>query len=158
MMSMRIFESPGTLKRYRGTVWEVQQTFQTPLEALARFVDVIMSASRAINGAMVIFDQVVFEPSAELLPLYAKYSLPEKWYGDDLIIEAQDPREVRELLQAMLSEWIDFLLVPAPELFVMYADHDEYVTFLAHRPEQLGGVVDALTAANFRAVQYVREL
>src|ERR1700746_3720183 len=33
----------------------------------------------------------------------------------------------------------------------------EYITFLAHRKGQLSGVVEALTAAKFRAVGYVRE-
>ena len=42
---MRLFESPGTIKRFRRTAWEFQQTFQTPLQDLARFLDVIMSAS-----------------------------------------------------------------------------------------------------------------
>jgi len=155
---MRILESPRTLQRYRRTAWEFQQTFQTPRKDLARFVDVIMSALPAIEMAQAVFDQVVFEPRYGLLPFYAKYSLPEKWCGDDLIIEAQGATEARELLQAVLSEWIDFLVVPTPKQFVIYADHDEYITFLAHRKGQLSGVVTALTAAKFRAVEYVRKL
>ena len=128
------------------------------MKDLTRFVAVIMSAFPAIEGAQVVFDKVVFEPRDELVPLFAKYSLPEKWSGDDLIVEAQGAMEVRELLQAVLSEWIDFLFVPTPKQFVIYADHDEYITFLAHRKGQLSGVVQALTAAQFRAVEYVRKL
>jgi len=41
---------------------------------------------------------------------------------------------------------------------VIYADQDEYITFLAHRKGQLSSVVAALTAAKFRAVEYSREL
>jgi hypothetical protein len=154
---MRIFESPGILNQYRRTTWEFQQTFQTPLKDLARFVDVIMSELPEIQRAQAVFDQVVFEPRYELVPLYAKYSLPQKWHGDDLIIEAQGATEVNELLRAVLSEWIDFLFVPNPKRLVIYADHDEYITFLAHRKQQLNGVVNALTAAKFRAVEYVRK-
>lgn len=152
---MRLFESPGTLTRYRRSVWEFQQTFHTPLENLPRFVDVIMSALPRTRGAIAVFDQVVFEPRYELAPLYANYSLPQKWYGDDLTIEAQSATEARELLQAVLSEWIDFLFVPTPKPFVIYADHDEYITFLGHRKGQLNGVVEALTAAKFSTAEYV---
>jgi hypothetical protein len=59
--------------------------------------------------------KVVFEPRYELAALYAKYSLPQKWYGDDLTIEAQGAAEVSELLRSVLSEWIDFLFVLTPE-------------------------------------------
>jgi hypothetical protein len=155
---MRAFESPGTLKRYRQTTWEFQQTFRTPLKDLAHFVDVIMSALPGTEGAIVVFDQVVFEPRNELVPLYSKYSLQLKWYGDDLTLEAQGAMEVRELFQAVLSEWIDFLFVPTPKQFVIYADHDEYTTFLAHRKMQLNGVVERMNAAKFRAVEHVRKL
>lgn len=154
---MRIVESPAALKRQRRTKWGFQQTFQTPLKELPRFVDVIMSRLPGVEAALVGFDQVVFEPHYELVPLFAKYSLLQD-YGARLTIEARGATEVRELLQAVLSEWIDFFFVPAPRPFVIYADHDEYITFLAHRKGLLNGVVGALTDAKFRAVEYVREL
>jgi hypothetical protein len=137
--------------------WEFQQTFLTPRKDLRRFVDVIISTLTGIERANVVFDQVVFEPRYELVPLYEKYSLPQKWYGDGLTIEAQGESEVRELLQAVLSEWIDFLCVPSPNRFVIYADHDEYITFLGHRKGQLSALVTALIGARFRAVEYVRK-
>jgi hypothetical protein len=154
---MRIAESSGTLKKFRRTAWEFQQTFQTPLDDLSRFVDVIALQVPRIEGAHAVFDKVVFEPREELLDLFAKYSLPHKWYVDELTIEARGPTEVRELLWAVLSEWIDFLFVPTPKQFVIYADHDEYITFLAHQKAQLSVVVGALTAAKYRAVEYVRK-
>ena len=57
-----------------------------------------------------------------------------------------------------MDEWIDFLFVPTPKPFVIYADHDDYITFLAHKKGQLSRVVEALTAAKFRAQDYVRKL
>ncbi len=155
---MRIYESPGTLTRYRQTTWQFQQTFKTPLDDLERFVGVIMQALPSTEGAIAVFDQVVFDPQHELLSLYAKYSLPEKWYGNDVIIEAQSAAEASELLRAVLDEWIDFLFIPTPKPFVIYADHDEYITFLAHRKEQLSSVVEPLAAAKFLPVDYVRNL
>ena len=71
-------------------------------------------------------------------------------------VERVARQALREVREAVLSEWIDFLLVPMPESFVIYADHDEYTTFFARREEQLSGVVEALTAARFREVDYVR--
>lgn len=154
---MRIVESPGALKRHRRTRWEVQQTFETPLQDLPRFVEVIMSRLPGIEAALVQFDRVVFEPHYDLVPLFARHLLPQE-YGDGLVVEARGAAEVRELLHATLTEWIDFFFVPTPKPFVIYADHDEYTTFLAHRRGLLNGVVGALTTAKFRAVEYVREL
>jgi hypothetical protein len=155
---MRLYESSGMLQRYRQISWEFQQTVHTPLKDLERFVDVIMGALTSADRAIAVFHQVVFPPQHGLLSLYAKYSLPEKWYGDDVTIEAQSAAEAGELLQAVLSEWIDFLFVPTPEPFVIYADHDKYITFLAHQKSQLSSVVEELTAAKFRPVDYVRKL
>jgi hypothetical protein len=155
---MRLYESSGTLQRYQRTAWEFQQTFQTPLKDLTRFVDVIMGELPRTDGAIAVFKQVVFAPQYDLLSLYAKYALPEKWYGDDVTIEAQSAAEAGELLEAVLHESIDFLFVPTPEPFVIYADHDQYITFLAHQKAQLSGVVEALAAAKFRPVDYVRKL
>jgi hypothetical protein len=135
-----------------------QQTFQTPLKDLERFTDVIISALPRTETAQVIIDQVVFEPRYELPGLFAKHSLPQQWSGVDRTVEAQGAMEARELLRAALSEWIDFLFVPTPRPFVIYADHDEYITFLAHRKGKLSGVVTALSAAHFRPVDYVRKL
>ena len=59
---MRISESPGALKGYRRTAWEFQQTFHTPLKDLPRFVGTIMSALPKLAGAIVVVEQVVFEP------------------------------------------------------------------------------------------------
>jgi hypothetical protein len=154
---MRIVESPGALKRHRRVKWEFQQTFVTPLNDLPRFVDVIMSRLPGVEAALVELDSFVFEPRYELVPLFAENSLPQT-YDDGLTIEALGETEVRRLLQAALSEWVDFLMVPTPRPFVLYADHDEYITFLAHRKGLLNGVTGALTAAKFRAVEYVRKL
>src|SRR4051794_10895686 len=130
---MRIAESQGTLKRYRRSTPAFQQTFQTPLKDLDHFVDVIMSCLPRVEAALAVFERVVFEPRYNLVPLYEKYSLTKNWNEEEPGIEAQSASEVRELLQAVLSEWIDFLFAPTPGAFVIFADHDEYITFFAHR-------------------------
>src|SRR5688572_2062499 len=155
---MRLFKSRHALKRARRTAWEFQRTFKTPLNDLPRFVGVILSALPKLKGAYSEFDRIIFDPKYELVPLTEKYSLPPDWHRDGLTIEAQGAAETRELLQAVLSEWIDFLFVPMPKRFVIYADHDEYITFFAHRKGQLNAVTEALTAAKFVAVEYTRAL
>ena len=154
---MRIVEAPGTLRKYRRTAWKFQQTFHTPLDDLPRFVDVILSALPGLRASQAVLEQVVFEPRAELVPLYSKYSISLNWRGDAPTLEAAGPAESRELLQALLSEWIDFFFVPTPRPLVIYADHDEFITFLAHRKAPLSAVSGALAAAKFRPADYVRE-
>jgi hypothetical protein len=102
---------------------------------------------------------MIFEPRSKLPSLYAKYALqPQaKWSTADVIIEADGAAESGELLEAVLSEWIDFFFVPTPERFVIYADHDEYTTFLTNKKATLRDLAQSLTAAKFRAVKYIRD-
>jgi hypothetical protein len=147
---MTLSQSPGSLKRFGRTPWRFQQTFQTPLQNLEPFVTTILSARVPIQTASVIFDQVVFEPK-HLLALFTRYALvPE--YGHDWCVATTNPQEVKELLRATLSDWVDFLFIPTPKPFVIYADHDEYTTFFANTKSNLNGVVEALTAGGFRNV------
>jgi hypothetical protein len=153
---MRLSEAPDALKRLQRTSWEFQRTFETPLCDLARFVAAILSALSEIQAATVIIEGAVAEPHRALIPLYERYALPAKWSGGTSI-EAQNADEASELLQTVLSEWIDFVFIPSPKPFVIYADHDEYTTFFAHRKSNLNRVTQALNAARFQAVDYVRK-
>ena len=67
--------------------------------------------------------------------------------------------EVELLLEAALSDWINFLFVPAPEQFVMYADHDEYTTFYTGAKSSLDRIAGDLSAKGFaRVSDYERHL
>ena len=155
---MKITASTGILKRNRKASWKFQQTFETPSKDLPRFVDQIMTTFGEIERAQIAFDLVVFEPKYDLADLYAKYGLAQDWDETASCIEAESRAEVCELLQAVLSEWIDFLCVPSPGPLAIYADHDEYITFMAHRKGDLNRTVSALTRNGFKAVDYVRDL
>ena len=61
-------------------------------------------------------------------------------------------REAEELLQAAFTDWFDFIFVPTPKPFVIYADHDEYATFFANSKSNLTAVASALTASGFTPV------
>lgn len=102
-------------------------------------------------------DQTVFEPK-HLVALLAKHSLPPE-HGRDWSVIAETRAEVSELLEAALGDWMDFVFVPTPKPFVIYADHDEYTTFYANTKSGLNVVVEPLLAAKFKQVSdFEREL
>jgi len=74
-------------------------------------------------------------------------------------VTAVGQREIEELLNAALSDWVDFIFVPAPKPFVIYADHDEYTTFYANTGSNLNRVAEPLLTQGFEEVsEYQRRL
>ncbi len=121
------------------------------------FVATIVSADTALETACVTIDQVVFEPK-HLTAMLANCSLPTE-YGHDWSIIATTKQEAKTLLEATLSDWIDFIFIPTPKPFVMYANHDEYTTFYANTRSNLNRVADALSMKGFERVEnYERKL
>ena len=154
---MTLSKTIGSLKRFRRTPWRFQQTFGTPLKNLGPFVATIVSAAGPLQAGCVTIDEVVFDPE-HLLGLLAKYSLPPE-YGREWSITGVGEREAAELLQAALSDWIDFIFVPTPKPFVIYADHDEYITFYANTRSNLNRVAGELSKQGFQRIHdYEREL
>ncbi|HEY3444902.1 MAG TPA: hypothetical protein VGK67_01010 [Myxococcales bacterium] len=141
---MKAIAKPGLLRALRRSSWEFQTTFETPLDRLPQFVHAIVGAGPALEAATLELDEVVFEPK-HLLALSARHSILQG--GDSpRVIEATGAGEIEELLAAALGDWVDFLFVPSPKPFVLYADHHEYATFFAHRRKGLTKVVAALSA------------
>ena len=154
---MNASRTPGTLKRFRRTTWKFQQTFQTPLKRLGPFVATIISSSlQPLRGGSLTIDSVIFEPE-HLLAVLASHRLPPQ-PARDTTLTAVGTEETAELLQAALADWIDLLFVPQPRPFVIYADHDEYITFFAQTKSNLNRVVEPLRRAGFEAVEYRRDL
>jgi hypothetical protein len=74
-------------------------------------------------------------------------------------VTAVGAQEMQELLHTAFTDWFDFLFVPTPKPFVIYADHDEYTTFYANTRSNLNRVVEALVAQGFEEVaEYRRPL
>jgi hypothetical protein len=140
---MKLSQVKGSLKRFRRTPWRFQATFHTPLKNLQPFVGAIASALEPLSAGCVTIDQVVFEPK-HLIALLTEHSLPAK-YGHDWSVTAEGKHETETLLEAALSDWVDFLFVPTPKPFVIYADHDEYITFYANTKSNLNRVAQALS-------------
>jgi hypothetical protein len=146
----------GSLKRLRNVTWRFQQTFRTPLRNLSPFVATIISARQQIEGGTLTIDSIVFEPK-NLNALLAGFSLPPALQRESFI-EAVGCQEAGALLQAALSDWVDFWFLPSPKPFVIYADHDEYITFFASSKSNLSGVVEPLSKQGFTTVDYERNL
>jgi len=57
----------------------------------------------------------------------------------------------------MLTDWIDFVFVPSPASFAVYADHDEYLTLYTPSQSDLDLLVTDIEAHGFSFVpDYVR--
>jgi hypothetical protein len=153
---MILSATSGSLKRLRKVPWRFQQTFATPLRSLQPFVATILAAREQILGGTVTIDAVVFEPR-NLNTLLASRSLPP-CLASESSIEAAGFPEVEALLEAALSDSVDFWFVPRPKPFVIYADHDEYTTFFANSKSNLNGVVEPLLKHGFETVDYERVL
>ena len=126
-------------------------TFATPLKKLDVFVPTIFSHLEPIKEASVTIDGYAFEPK-KLLALIARHSLNEKLQRDTSLTVV-DQNNVQELLRSAFSDWLDFLFVPVLKLFVIYADHDEYVTFYANTKSNLERIRLSLLAKNFEEVR-----
>jgi len=123
---------------------------------LELFVATITSARDQIQGGTVTIDSVVFEPE-NLNALLTSRSLPPSLQRESSI-EVVGHQEAGALLQAALSDSVDFWFIPTPKPFVIYADHDEYTTFFAASKSNLNGVVEPLLKQGFEAVDYERNL
>jgi hypothetical protein len=154
---MDISEAPGALKKFRRTAWKYQQTFLTPMDDLRSFVAAIVSANEQTKSGCVTIEQAVFEPT-NLLKLLARHSMPPR-YARGISLTAAGQQETETLLRAIFSDWIDFIFVPEPRSFAIYADHDEYTTFFAHTRSNLNQVVTTLADKGFKVVpDYERRL
>ncbi|HZV86677.1 MAG TPA: hypothetical protein VFF95_03955 [Candidatus Binatus sp.] len=154
---MNILEAPGALKKFRRTAWKCQQTFLTPMNDLRSFVTAIVSANDQMKSGCVTIEQAVFEPT-NLLNVLASHSMPPR-YARGISLTAAGQQEIETLLHAIFSDVIDFIFVPAPRSFAIYADHDEYTTFFAHTRSNLNLVVRTLVDKGFKMVpDYDRRL
>lgn len=153
---MNLSETSSTLKQSRKIPSKFQQTFKTPLNNLQPFVGTIISTASP-ETACVTIEQAVFEPK-HWIDLLTRHSLPPR-YGKGTSVTSVGPQEVEELLHAAFTDWFDFVFVPSPKLFVIYADHDEYTTFYANTRSKLNRVVEALVVQGFEQIaEYKRQL
>ena len=154
---MLVLQSDGAMKKFRRTPWRFQKTFVTPLKELPAFTGAILGSIRDIAAGTVVIDQVVF-PAETLEALLSRRQLSLHLHRD-ASITAETSEEVQPLLIAALSDWVDFAFTPSPKPFVIYADHDEYITFFVSSRSHLNSLATALVDGGFKAVEnYTREV
>ena len=101
-------------------------------------------------------DEIVFEPTNLKRELADSSGQNDDWWH--LNIKAEGQHDIVRLLRASLGDWVDFLFLPVPELFAIYADHDEFTTFYTSEESHLDSITTALTNAGFEPVtNYFRE-
>jgi len=116
---------PDSIRHFRTNPWPHQRTLVTPRKNMASFLSALLAVFSVDRGAAST-DQVVFEPDSFLELLKDRDLAIENYWA--FSAEASNSEDVAVLLNAMLSDWIDFLFVPSPTSFAIYADHDEFLT------------------------------
>jgi len=150
--AMQISMAPGSTKKFRTTAWKAQLTFEMPSKDLHTFVAGIISAVPQIRSAQLTIYTSVFEPK-HLIALLHMHSLSGDFKRDRCIV-ATGESEASPLLEAGLQgAALDFIFVPDPKPFSIYADHDGYITFFAQTRSNLNRVVGPLHQHGFKSVE-----
>jgi hypothetical protein len=144
---------PVTIHQFRTNPWPYQKTLVTPRKNMASFLSVLLAAFPPDHG-VASTDQVVFEPD-NFLELLKERELPIENYWT-FSAEASNTEDVALLLDAMLNDWIDFVFVPSPTSFAIYADHDEYLTIYVPTASGLDELATRLELVGFCFEDYVR--
>jgi hypothetical protein len=132
------------------TLPKFQQTVETPLKNLPPFAAAITSAvPRAVSGSVTI-DTWVFQPE-HWIALLTRYSI-EPRYARGICVTAVGREEIKALLEAAFGDWLDFIFIPQPGSFAIYADHDEYTTFVAQTRSNLNRVATAVKVSGAKLV------
>lgn len=151
---MRTSQVPGSLKKFRRTSWPFQQTILTPQKQVDAFVATILTVGSTESSCLTL-DKIVFEPR-NMGSLLARYEILDN-LKSGISVTASTRDECSVLLQAALRDGVDFAFVPIPKSFALYADHDQFATFFAHKRAGLSHIVKALTDLQFRSIpDYIR--
>lgn len=152
--TMKLSQVCGEVERFRALPLRYQQTFSTPLKDLNHFVATLLSQFGFETGTLTV-ELVVFEPE-NLLKLLAEHAMsPESVraeYFMHVTITATGQIEIAELLEAALGDWVNFVFVPTPQPFAIYADHDEYITFFSKEESTVSLVTAKLVSAGFTPI------
>jgi hypothetical protein len=152
---MTVTVTPGALKKFRRTPWRFQQTVERPdARDLERFVSTIFAAHGYIQTATVTIDEAVFNTDrmCALCPSGTELS-------HDTSLAAESPEEAKTLLVAALWDLPDFVCIPKPTPFVLYADHDNWITFYSNTKGHLNHVIEPLASHGYKLVEnWQREL
>ena len=154
---MKIELTPGGRSAARRLAGQFQRTFETPLDRLPAFTNILLPDESPVASGVVFLDAVIFEPT-RLSGLLAAHAVAEVPITGSTIT-ADGLSECRSLLTAALGDAVDFCFSPDPRQFFLYADHDEYVTLFAHKRGRLSQIAEALAGMAVKEVAgYERSL
>jgi hypothetical protein len=129
---------------------EVPADLQDSSKKIQPFVAAIVATDQPFQTACVTIEQAVIEPR-HWIELLTRYSLPPR-YEKGVSVTAAGQQEIEAVLAAAFSDWVDFVFVPSPTRFVIYADHDEYTTFYAQTRSALKWIAEVLTGQGFETI------
>jgi len=144
---------PEAIHQFRANPWPYQTTLVTPRKKMEDFLSALLPAFHVDRG-VASTDQVVFEPDSFLELLKARGLTIENYWT--FCADASNTEDVAALLDAMLYDWIDFVFVPSPESFAIYADHDEFLTLYVPTSSGLDQLITRLNVVGFSFEDYVR--
>lgn len=155
-MPITLIKTLGELKRFRSIRWSHQATFQVQKKSIRRFVEIVVLNLGNQCISRITFDEVIFEPK-KLDSLFAQNGIPINLmkttkYLNDWTAEACGASDINALLEAALSEAIDFVFQTTPSNFSLYADHDEYVTLFSKSSSGLKSIEQSLVGAKYDPV------
>ncbi|MBZ5523974.1 MAG: hypothetical protein LAP21_17190 [Acidobacteriia bacterium] len=142
--------APDALTKFHRTPWKFQQTFKTPLKNLLPFVTITISAIQPFKSGQLTIETWVFEPK-HLKAVLSSHSISAECQRGQCVTAVSED-EAAQLLEAALNDWVDFIFIPNPKSFAIYAHHDESTTFFAHTRSGLNRVTGALVAAGFEPI------
>lgn len=139
----------GELKQLRKNTPQFQRTYLTPFDNLDGFVSAILSQAES-DGATLTIDQVVFD--TDNLDAVVERDTGCSLESDGVTFHANGAASVQALLISALSDPIDFLYIPSPKVFMIYADHDGYTTFYANTKPNFNKVKVPLDSKGFKLI------
>jgi hypothetical protein len=114
------------------------------LKRLPWFTRTLVETLQPFDAALLLVDGYVMNPPGDLLRLRRAAGehrpIPE---APGHLFE-HDPAGFREVLEATLSDWIDFRVLLSPPRHALRADHDEYTTVFCQSSAQAADVRAAL--------------
>lgn len=149
-MSVTLGHVGDQVTRFKATPPRYEQTFLTPMNDLPRFVSTLLSPFTE-QEATVLIDTVVFVPY-ELLGYLAAEGFTPQEFLRDVQITASGEHTPPSLLEATLSESIDFLFLPVSGKFALYADHDEFTTLFSDDLSVIEAIQNTMSKADFEFI------
>lgn len=148
---MEVQGTPGVVKRIRRACGHFQRTFLNSGGRSTEFAAAFLGPHLPLKRARIAVDAVIFTPR-RITALLAHHGhavdLRRDW-----TIAVDRPVEISDLLEAALSDGLEFYFVPEPRRIVLYSDHDDFATVFGTTKGAVSRTATSLSAAGFEEVR-----